>query len=58
VIRYLALAYLARHYGHSSVRFLLKHGVAIGLAGLGLAIVVAVSLRLYQRHRVKVGEPE
>ncbi len=58
VIRYLALAYLARHYGHSSVQFLLKHGVALGLAGIGLAILVAVGLRLYQRHRAKVGEPE
>lgn len=58
VIRYLALAYLARHYGHSSVQFLLRHGVAVGLAALGLAVVVAVGLRLYQRHRVEVGEPE
>jgi membrane protein YqaA with SNARE-associated domain len=58
VIRYLALAYLGRHYGHSSVQFLLKHGVAVGMTALGLAVVIAVGLRLYQRHRVKVGEPE
>jgi len=58
VIRYFALAYLARHYGHSSVQFLLKHGLVFGLIAAGLTIVVAVGLRLYQRHRVKVGEPE
>ncbi len=58
VIRYFALAYLALHYGHSSVQFLLKHGIVVGLVALGLAVVVAVGLRLYQRHRVEVGEPE
>jgi membrane protein YqaA with SNARE-associated domain len=58
VIRYLALAYLALHYGHSSVQFLLKHGIVVGLVALGLAVAVAAGLRLYQRHRVKAGEPE
>ncbi len=58
VIRYLALAYLGRHYGHSSAQFLLKHGILLGAVTLGLAVVVAVGLRLYQRHRVKAGESE
>jgi membrane protein YqaA with SNARE-associated domain len=58
VIRYCALAYLGEHYGRSSVRFLLQHGVLIGIAALGLALIMAVGLRLYQRHRAKAGEPE
>jgi membrane protein YqaA with SNARE-associated domain len=58
VIRYFALAYLGQRYGHSSAQFLLKHGVLLGSIGLCLAIIVAVGLRLYQRHRAQIGEPE
>jgi membrane protein YqaA with SNARE-associated domain len=58
VIRYVALAYLGQHYGHSSAQFLLKHGILIGSIALALAALMAVGLRLYQRHRVQVGEPE
>ncbi len=58
VIRYVALAYLGQHYGRSSAQFLLKHGVLLGSIALCLAIVVAVGLRFYQRHRAQIGEPE
>ncbi len=58
VIRYFALAYLGLHYGHLTARYLLRHGVLIGTGALALAIIVAVSLRLYQRQRARIGEPE
>ncbi len=58
VIRYFALAYLGEHYGRSSARFLIQHGVLIGTIALGLAVLMAVGLRLYQRQRAQVGEPE
>jgi membrane protein YqaA with SNARE-associated domain len=58
VIRYLGLAYLGQRYGHSSAQFLLKHGVLLGSVALCLAILVAVGLRVYQRHRAQIGEPE
>lgn len=58
VVRYFALAYLAQRYGHSSVQFLIKHGVLLGAVAAGIAIAVAVSLRLYQYHRVQLGQPE
>ncbi|MDQ2713005.1 MAG: VTT domain-containing protein [Acidobacteriota bacterium] len=58
VIRYFGLAYLGQRYGHTTAHFLLRHGVLIGGAALGLAILVAVGLRLYQRHEAKLGEPE
>ncbi|HEX4164919.1 MAG TPA: VTT domain-containing protein [Bryobacteraceae bacterium] len=58
VIRYSALAYLGKEYGRFTVRYLLSHGVLIGLVALGLAVLVAVGLRFYQRHKANVGEPE
>lgn len=58
VIRYFALAYLGRHYGHFTAQYLLKHGVLIGTGAVALAVVVAVGLRLYQRHKAKSGEAE
>ncbi len=58
VIRYFGLAYLAQRYGSMTAHFLIAHGVSIGLTALALAIAVAVGLRLYQRHRTAVGEPE
>ena len=58
VMRYFGLAYLGQRYGHSTAQFLLKHGLALGVAGFGLAAIVAVGLRLYQEHRVGLGEPE
>lgn len=58
VIRYFALAYLGRNYGHFTAQYLLKHGVLIGIGALALAVMVAVGLRLYQRQKAKVGEAE
>ncbi|MDQ6734053.1 MAG: hypothetical protein M3Z35_08050, partial [Nitrospirota bacterium] len=58
VIRYSALAYLGRHYGHLTAQYLLKHGVLIGTGALALAVIVAVGLRLYQRQRARIGEAE
>ena len=58
IIRYFALAYFGVRYGAYTGKFLLKHGLLIGLIALGVAVLVAVGLRLYQRHRTAVGEPE
>jgi len=58
VIRYFALAYFGVRYGAYTGKFLLKHGLLIGGVALGIALAVAVGLRLYQRHRAAVGEPE
>ncbi|MBV8864460.1 MAG: VTT domain-containing protein [Acidobacteriaceae bacterium] len=58
VIRYFALAYLGRRYGHLTAQYLLKHGVLIGTGALALAVIVAVGLRLYQRRRARIGESE
>ncbi len=58
VIRYFALAYLGKEYGHFTAQYLLAHGVLIGTVALGLAIFVAVGLRLYQGHKAAVGKPE
>ncbi|HLH02174.1 MAG TPA: VTT domain-containing protein [Bryobacteraceae bacterium] len=58
VIRYFALAYFGVRYGAYTGKFLLKHGLLIGLVALGVAVAVAVALRLYQRYRVAAGEPE
>ncbi len=58
VIRYFALAYLGRHYGHLTARYLLSHGVVIGTGAFALAVIVAVGLRVYQRQTAKIGKPE
>ena len=58
VIRYFGLAYLGKRYGSMTAQFLIAHGLFIGSAALATAIAVAVGLRLYQRHRTAVGEPE
>ncbi len=58
VIRYFALAYLGRHYGHLTAQYLLRHGVLIGASALALAVAVAVGLRFYQKQKVAAGESE
>ena len=58
VIRYVALAYLGQRYGHLTAQFLLRHGLLIGAVTMGTALLVAAGLRLYQRHRTAIGEPE
>lgn len=57
-IRYFAMAYFGVRYGASTGRFLLRHGLLIGGIALGLALAVAVGLRLYQRHRTAIGQAE
>jgi membrane protein YqaA with SNARE-associated domain len=57
-IRYFALAYLAQHYGHSTFRFLLSHGLVVTIIAIAAAAVVIVGLRMYQRHEVAEGKPE
>jgi membrane protein YqaA with SNARE-associated domain len=57
-IRYFALAYLAQHYGHSTFQFLLSHGVVVAIVAVSAAAIVAVGLRIYQRHKAAEGEPE
>jgi len=51
VIRYSALAYFGRRYGRYTGQFLLHHALLIGALALGLALIVAGALRLYQRKR-------
>jgi membrane protein YqaA with SNARE-associated domain len=58
IIRYFALAYLGRRYGHFTGQFLRQHGLAIGAGALMIAIAVALALRLYQRRKAARGEPE
>jgi len=57
-IRYFALAYLAQTYGHETFRFLLSHGSLVAVTAIGLAVVILVGLRLYQRHQAAQGAPE
>jgi membrane protein YqaA with SNARE-associated domain len=52
-IRYIALAYLALHYGHSTFQFLRSHFTAVACIGLGLAIVAIALLRAAQIHGSK-----
>lgn len=58
VIRYFALAYLAKRYGHDTVHFLLSHGVLVAVIALALAVIAVAALRIYQRHEVAEGKPE
>ncbi len=57
-IRYFALAYLGRHYGHETFAYLVAHGFQVGAIAIALAIVSVITLRLVQRHRAAEGEPE
>jgi len=57
-IRYCALAYLGRHYGHETFQYLVAHGLQVGSIAVILAIVSVITLRLIQRHHVAEGEPE
>ena len=57
-IRYFALAYLGRHYGHRTLQFLVTHGLLVTSIAIALAIAVLLFLRLYQRHQAALGLPE
>ncbi|MBV9405769.1 MAG: VTT domain-containing protein [Acidobacteriaceae bacterium] len=57
-IRYFALAYLGRHYGHQTFEYLVAHGIQVAVIALTLAIASVVALRLVQRHRAAEGELE
>jgi membrane protein YqaA with SNARE-associated domain len=57
-IRYFALAYLARHYGHRTYQLLVSHAWLAGGVAIVLAIAAGVGLRLYQRHETAMGVPE
>ncbi|MGA8026828.1 MAG: VTT domain-containing protein [Bryobacteraceae bacterium] len=57
-IRYFALAYLGRHYGHRTFEYLLSHGVAVGVIAIALALAFIIGLRIIQRHHAAEGEPE
>ena len=58
VIRYFALAYLGKHFGRDTFRFLVSHALLVGAIALLLALAAAVALRLYQRHRALKGMGE
>ena len=57
-IRYGALAYLGRRYGHQAFTYIKAHGWQAGLLALTIAIVAAAALRLFQRHEAALGKPE
>jgi membrane protein DedA with SNARE-associated domain len=57
-IRYTALAYLGRRYGHEAFGYLKAHGWQAALLGLAVAVVVATALRLFQRHEAALGKAE
>jgi hypothetical protein len=58
LIRYFALAYLALHYGQSTFRFLLAHGLPVAAIAIALALIAVGALRFYQRRRAALGIPE
>jgi len=57
-IRYFGLAYLGLHYGRRTFQFLLAHGLLVAAFAVGLALLVMLALRLYQRHQAAQGVPE
>lgn len=57
-IRYAALAYLGRTYGHQAFAYLKAHGWQAGLGALALALAVAIALRMFQRHEAALGKAE
>lgn len=57
-IRYFALAYLGRHYGHSTFKFLVSHGVQVAAIAVILGVTAVIILRLVQQRRVAEGKPE
>ncbi len=57
-IRYTALAYLGRRYGHEAFAYLKAHGWQAALLGLAIAVIVATALRLFQRHEAALGKAE
>jgi membrane protein YqaA with SNARE-associated domain len=57
-IRYGALAYLGRRYSHQAFTYIKAHGWQVGLIALGIAVVAAAGLRMFQRHEAALGKPE
>jgi membrane protein YqaA with SNARE-associated domain len=57
-IRYVALAYLGRRYGHEGFTYLKSHGWQAGLGALALALAAAIALRMFQRHEAALGKAE
>lgn len=57
-IRYAALAFLGHVYGHQAFLYIKTHGWQVVLIALGIAVVAAAGLRMFQRHEVALGKPE
>lgn len=57
-MRYIALAYLGRHYGLQAFQLLKTHGWQIGFWALAVSAAVSIALRLFQRHEAALGKPE
>jgi membrane protein YqaA with SNARE-associated domain len=57
-IRYFGLAYLGIHFGTQTLQYLKTHGWQVAGSALGLAAVLTVGLRLFQKHEVQIGKPE
>jgi membrane protein YqaA with SNARE-associated domain len=57
-LRYFALAYLGKHFGLQTFQYLKTHLWQMAAIALGLAAVLTVGLRLFQKHEVDIGKPE
>lgn len=57
-IRYAALAYLGRVYGHEAFAYLKTHIWQAVLLALLIAVIAATALRMFQRHEVALGKAE
>jgi membrane protein YqaA with SNARE-associated domain len=57
-IRYFGFAYLGIHFGAQTLQYLKAHGWRVAAGALGLAAVLTVGLRLFQKHEVHIGKPE
>ena len=51
VIRYFALAYLGKHYGHQTFRFLISHLPVVIAVGVGLALLIVLILQFIDRRQ-------
>ncbi len=57
-LRYFGLAYLGKHFGLQTFQYLKAHGWRVAAGALGLAALLTIGLRLFQKHEVRIGKPE
>lgn len=57
-LRYFGLAYLGKHFGLQTFQYLKTHGWQVAVGALGLAALLTIGLRVFQKHEVRIGKPE